>query len=545
MKIMKVVDAIVEILRKEGVELISCFPTNAITESGAAQGIRPIICRQERVGVGIADGYTRVTNGKKIGVFAMQFGPGAENAFAGVSTAFSDSVPVLLLPSGHKRDRAQVWHHFSSVRTFASVTKYGEVLNLPDRVSEVMQRAFGQLRAGRFGPVVVEIPTDVLQTELSGPLDYKPVIVPTSQGDPEDVAKAAKALLRAERPIIIAGQGVLYAEASGELVQLAELLHIPVMTTLLGKSAFPETHPLSLGSGSVTTSGPVVPFLEKADLVLAVGSSLTRHGMSVMIPPGKVIVHIANDTRDINKDYRADYPILGDARLVLQQLLKAVKGSTEDKGSSDDAVENEVKKSRDEWLNKWMPRLTSSEVPINPYRVYWDFIKTTNPDEAIVTHDSGSQRDILVPFYRTTVPRGYLGWGKSHQLGTGLGLVIGAKIAKPEKFCVNFMGDGAFGMTGLDFETSGRMNAPITTVVVNNSIMGTEKETMATSHQRFKSRNLTGNYAEIGRALGGYGERVEKPEDIVGAFERAKLENAKGRPALLEFITREEYAMYS
>jgi acetolactate synthase-1/2/3 large subunit len=542
---MKVVDAIAEILKKEGVELISAFPTNAITESGASQGIRPIICRQERVGVGIADGYARVTNGKKTGVFAMQFGPGAENAFAGVATAFSDSVPVLLLPSGHRRDRAQVWHHFSPVRAFAPVVKHGEVLNLPDRVSEVMQRAFGQLRAGRLAPVVVEIPTDVLQSELSAPLEYEPVVVPISQGNPEDVAAAAKALLKAERPIIIAGQGVLYAEATEELVRLAELLHIPVMTTLLGKSAFPETHPLSLGSGSVTTAGPVIPFLEKADLVLAVGSSMTRHGMSIPVPPGKVMIHITNDTRDINKDYRADYPILGDARLILQQLLKVLENGGEGEGRSASAVENEIKKSRDEWMNKWIPLLTSSEVPINPYRVYWDFIRTTNPDETIVTHDSGSQRDILVPFYRATTPRGYIGWGKSHQLGTGLGLVIGAKLAEPEKFCINFMGDAAFGMTGLDFETSGRMNAPITTVVINNSIMGTERDTMAKSHERFKSRYLTGKYAEIGKALGGHAERIEKPEEIVGAFTRAKQENAKGRPVLLEFITKEEFAMYA
>jgi len=541
---MKVADAIVEILRREGVEFLMTFPTNPLTESAAAAGMKLIVCRQERVGVGIADGFTRVTNGKKIGVFVMQYGPGSENAFAGVATAYSDSVPILLLPSGHRRDRAQVWPHFLSSRTFAPVVKSAEVMNLPTQVAEVMQRAFGQLRIGRFGPVMVEVPIDVLREEMGGRVRYTPVKSANSLGNPEDVAKAARALLKAQNPVIVAGQGVLYAEASTELAKLSQMLHIPVLTTLEGKSAFPETHPLSLGSFSLTTTGQAVHFLKKSDLVMGVGTSFTRHGggMSVTLPPGKTIIHITNDPRDINKDYRADYPVLGDAKLVLRQLLDAVEKSLGGKGRSSTGVEDELRRVRDAWLNEWKPRLTSKQVPINPYRVIWEFISTTNPDDAIVTHDAGSQRDDLLPFYKATLPRSYLGWGKSHQLGTGLGLTIGAKLAKPEKFCVNFMGDAAFGMTGLDFETAVRNRLPITTVVINNSLMGSEKDVMELSHKKFKSRKLGGNYAEMGKAMGGYAERIEDPEEIAGAFRRAQQQNRRGRAVLLEFITREEFA---
>jgi thiamine pyrophosphate-dependent acetolactate synthase large subunit-like protein len=197
---------------------------------------------------------------------------------------------------------------------------------------------------------------------------------------------------------------------------------------------------------------------------------------------------------------------------------------------------------REAWLKQWLPKLTSNEIPINPYRVMWEFMNATDPNETIVTHDSGSPRNQLVPFYRATTPRGYLGWGKSHSLGSGLGLIMGAKLAAPNKFCVNFMGDAAFGMTGLDFETAARSNIPILTIVLNNSSMAVETQSMAASHARFKTRDLGGNYAELGKALGGYAEKIERPEDIAGAIQRAKHATEEGRAALLEFITSEETA---
>src|SRR5947199_47268 len=207
---MKIVDAIAEILKREGVDFLSAYPTTPVIDATAAVGIRSVLCRQERVGVGIADGFTRTTSGRQPGVFAMQYGPGAENAFAGVATAYSDSVPMLLLPLGHQRDRA-------------------------------------------------------------------------------------------------------------------ELLQAPVMTTLEGKSAFPEDHPLALGVGSSVMPRPVYHFLKDADVVLGVGCSFTKHGMATNIPPGKRVIHATNDERDLNKNYPTDHPILGDAKLVLRQLIDATR----------------------------------------------------------------------------------------------------------------------------------------------------------------------------------------------------------------------------
>jgi acetolactate synthase I/II/III large subunit len=538
---MKIVDAIAEILKREGVSFLSAYPTTSLIDATAAAGIRSVLCRQERVGVGIADGFTRVTNGKTPGVFAMQYGPGAENAFAGVATAYSDSTPILLLPLGHPRDRAQVFPLFSSAKAYESVTKNVETLNQPEQVSEVMRRAFNLLKNGRPGPVMVEVPADVAGLEVSDAVvtAYRPVTTTRAAGNPRDVESALRALLAATRPLILAGQGVLYAEATPELIELAELLQVPVMTTLEGKSAFPEDHALALGVGSGSMPRTVYHFLKDADVVLGVGTSLTRHGMMTNIPAGKTLIHATNDERDLHKNYYADHPVLGDAKLVLRQFVDAARDVLGGKRRESTAAA-EIARVRAEWLAEWNAKLTSPETPITPYRVMWDFIRTVDARDAIVTHDSGSPREQLVPFYRATAPRGYTGWGKSHALGTGLGLNIGAKIAAPDKFCVNFMGDAAFGMTGLDFETAVRCGVPITTIVLNNSAMAIERHALVVSHDRYRTRDIGGHYADLARAMGGHAERVEKPPEIVPALERARKLNADGHAVLLEFITSEE-----
>jgi thiamine pyrophosphate-dependent acetolactate synthase large subunit-like protein len=538
---MLVMNVIAEILKSEGVSTLFCYPTTPIIEAAAAIGIRPVICRQERVGVHMADGFARVANGRPPGVFAMQYGPGAENAFAGVATAFSDSTPVLFLPLGHPRETAQLFPMFKSSRSYAAITKSVEEVQLPHEVGNIMRRAFAQLKNGRPGPVMVEVPADVMGLDVEvDPNAHRPIRPTRSAGDPGDIDQAARMLLAASCPMILAGQGVLYAEATEELRRLAELVQAPAMTTFDGKSAFPEDHALALGPGGGTFTGHGRHILHKSDLVLGIGCSFTRHGIATpVLPPKKQIIHVTNDTRDLHKAFAADLGILGDARLVLGQLIEAVGDRLGGKERAN-GLAREVGEQREAWLARWQAKLYSNERPINPYRVVTEFIRVVDPAEAIVTHDSGSPREQLNPFYRATRPRGYLGWGKSHQLGTGLGLAIGAKLAAPDKFCVNFMGDAAFGMTGLDFETAVRCGVPITTIVLNNSSMAIETHAMQLSHERYRSRDIGGNYANIARDLGGWGERVEDPAAIGAAIGRARRQNDDGRAALLEFVTSEE-----
>ena len=388
---MLVMDAIAEVLKREGISTLFCFPTTPIIEAAVAAGIKPVICRQERVGVDMASGFARTANGQPPAVFAMQYGPGAENAFPGIATAYSDSSPVLFLPLGHPRENAQLFPMFNSTRTFASVTKQVEPVTLPHMAVPVMRRAFSALKNGRLGPVMVEVPADVVKADLGDkPLDYTPVRSAISGGNISDIEEAAKMLLDAKSPLLYAGQGVLYAQASAELVELANLLQAPVMTSVDGKSAFPEDHPLALGTGGIVYTGHGKHFLDNADVVFGIGCSFTPHRItSPSIAPGKTIIHATNDTRDLYKTYHCDLPILGDAKLVLVQLIEAIKDRL-GKTTRPARAAQEIARLSEAWLASWQAKLTSNERPINPYRVINEFMRVVDPKDAIVTHDSGS-----------------------------------------------------------------------------------------------------------------------------------------------------------
>ena len=539
---MKVLDAIITVLKKEGLECLNCFPTTPIIEAAAAQDIKPIVCRQERVGLGIADAYSRVTNGKKLSAFAMQYGPGAENAYPGVATAFSDSTPLLVLPLGHPLDRDGVFPMFSSLKSYESITKSIEQITTPSKSIDVLRRAIASMRNGRPGPAMVEIPEDILNQDIedSRVENYKKIKFARSMASNDEITNISKIILCAKNPIIIAGAGVLYAEATRELAEFAELLQIPVMTTMEGKSSISErNHPLALGSGSGVMSDPVVHFMKKSDVVIALGTSLTKHPMVTTIPPGKIIIHNTNDPKDLYKSYDIDYPVLGDTKLVLEQLIGSCRDYLSGKIIRNDVPE-EIFEVRKQYLENWSKHLDSKDKPISPYRVISEFMKSIDPKDAIVTHDAGSPRYQIMPFYQSDTPRSYLGWGKSHQLGTGLGFAIGAKLATPDKFCVNFMGDAAFGMTGLDFETAVRTKLPITTIVLKNSTMAIETNHMKISHEKFKARDLDGDYADIARSLGGWSEVIDDPEDIASSLLRAKEKNQEGISVLLQFNTSKD-----
>ena len=326
-----------------------------------------------------------------------------------------------------------------------------------ERIPELMRRAFYQLRTGKGGPVLLEVPRDIWTDELRGKLDYKPVFGNKTVPPPDGIREVAEVLLEAKRPVIYAGQGCLYAEAWDELQEIAELLQAPVTTTMPGKSAFPEDHPLALGASAVSHTKGTWHFLKRADLVFAIGTSLTRTTYGKTIPPGKTIIHSTADASDVNKDYQSDYSLLGDAKLTLQGLIDEIKARTDGVGHRNKRdVASEVAKIRKEWLDDWMPQMTSDEVPINQYRIIHDLQANVDAANTIITHDAGSPRDQLVPMWQCTAPRTYIGWGKSTQLGFGLGAIMGAKLAEPDKLCINIMGDAAIGMVGMDIETAVR-----------------------------------------------------------------------------------------
>ena len=242
--------AVASILKAEGVEHLVCFPANPLIDAAAAIGIRPIVARTERVAVNIADGQSRVSSGRQLGVCAVQHGPGSENAFAGVAQAYGDGSPILLLPAGFERSRLGVDPNFQAIHNYRAVTKWVEVVNAAPRLAQMLRHAFTLLRSGRPGPVLLELPTDVLAEEIPDvAVQHVRLKGPRPMGDPHDVREAIRMLLAAKAPVIVAGQGIFYGEASEALREFADLVQAPVMTTLNGKSAFPENHPLALGAG--------------------------------------------------------------------------------------------------------------------------------------------------------------------------------------------------------------------------------------------------------------------------------------------------------
>ncbi len=545
---MRVADAIAEVLKREGVEFLVGYPVNPIIEAAAEADIRTIIVRQERTGLHMADAFSRLNSGDRIGVFVMQHGPGSENSFGGVAQAYGDSVPILVLPAGYSRRLTNVPPNFSSFLNFRNVTKWCDQISSGKTVPEVMRRAFAQLRNGRPRPVLVEIPGDVFREDVPEPLDYEPSFATRSAPDPDAVRTVARILREAERPVIYAGQGVHYARAWTELRELAELLNIPVTTSLQGKSAFPEDHPLSLGSGGRSMPKAVHEFLNDADVIFGIGCSFALTGFGVRIPRDKVLIHATLDPADLNKDIRVQHAMVGDAQLTLRALLEELGDSpSEPAERRAQTVPEKIKTTRDRWLADWMPKLRSDDIPLSPYRVIWDLMHTVDVDNTIITHDAGSPRDQLSPFWPAVTPLSYIGWGKTTQLGYGLGLAMGAKLARPDKLCINVWGDAAIGFTGMDFETAVLERIPILSILFNNFSMAIELPVMPTSTEKYRSTDISGNYSDMAKAFGGYGERITEPSEIVGAIKRGIQKTEDGTPALLEFITGKEieYSSFS
>ena len=541
---MKVVNAIAEILKRENIKYIIGYPVNPIIEAAAEADIRTIIVRQERVGLHMADAVSRLSSGNDIGVFVMQHGPGAENAFGGVAQAFSESVPILVMPAGYQRRIANYFPNFNSTLNMQHITKWAEPITMGRTVPEVMRRAFSQLRNGRGGPVMIEIPLDVFGEEVSDDFTYVPSFATRSAPDPADITQVAKVLASANNPVIYAGQGVHYAQAWPELKELAETWNIPVTTSIEGKSAFPENHPLSLGSGGRSLPRNVHEFLRDSDVILGIGCSFALTAFGVQMPKGKTIIHATLDPMDLNKDVPVQHALVGDAKLTLQGLIMEMDQLPKTTAEArKEAIPARIKETKAAWLAEWMPKLTNNEAPISPYRVIWDLLHTVDRDNTVITHDAGSPRDQIMPFWESTTPLSYIGWGKTTQLGYGLGLAMGAKLARPDALCINVWGDAAIGFTGMDFETAVRERLPILSILFNNFSMAIELPIMQVSTEKYRATDISGHYADMAQAFGGYGERITDPNEILPAIKRGIEATQKGQAALLEFITDKELAL--
>jgi acetolactate synthase-1/2/3 large subunit len=547
---MLVGDVIAEVMKRERVKALVVYPLTPLTEFAAAADIRPIVVRQERVGCAMADAHGRLSSSDDVAVFACQGGPGIENSFGAVAQAYSEGVPLIVIVPGPSRALANVPPNFSATLNYQHITKSAEAVTTPEMIVPALRRAFNLARNGRPGPCLVEV-CDVFRSEVPSigtpaELDYEPTRRTLIAPDPKAVDAAAEALINAKMPMIFAGQGVHYAKAWPELRQVAELLEVPVGTSMEGKSTFPETHPLALGAGGPSMNRALAAHVAESDMVFGVGVSFSP-GFSIRWPTkGKTFIHNTVDERDLDKIIPTRHAVLGDAKLTLAMLHQALSERLRGKprGLARD-VGARIQAQNAPWLKEWTPYLTSNAKPLSPYRVIYDLLQTVDVANTIITHDAGSPRDEMIPFWKSVTPLSYIGWGKTTQLGYGLGLAMGAKVAHPEKLCINYWGEAALGMTGMDFETCVRCEIPIMSILSNNFGMKCEYAAMKLSHQKYRTCDISGNYAEFAKALGGYGERVTEPEQVVHAIVNGIRATREGKPVLLEFITTQEvrYAM--
>jgi thiamine pyrophosphate-dependent acetolactate synthase large subunit-like protein len=535
----KTANGLVRCLKAEGVPWVSCYPTNHVNNALGEEGVPIVMMGEERFAVAVADAFSRVTQGKQIGVCTIMANlnaAGIQMAYGAIGQAWEDSSPMLVITEGVSPGATR-HTHFDIASALKPVTKWVGEIDRPELVPDYVRRAFTHLRSGRPGPVLLLLPRGLGEyDEEEHP--YTPVKGWRSGPDPDDVKAAAKVLLAAKDPLLYVGEGAVYADAAAELLQFAKLTQVPVVTTLKAKSIFPENHPLSLGArGSL-----VEQFMRKADVLFCIGSSLFPNRFSHAVPDAaqKTIVQCNVDMLDINRSYETKYAVIGDAKLTLKALVEEVSRQTGGGVPKNQGRFDEIEAGRAAFWEKFRPWMESDEKPINPYRVFGGLQEVLDPNNSFVTGDSGNTRDQTSTVYQAQIPRGYMGWGNVSTLGFSLAGAMGAKLAFPERQCVNVTGDaGVCYMMG-NFEAVSRYKVGITTVHINNGgYSGYGPGFWGPGHDphTFKvSEYPDVSMAAMARAVGWYGETVIEPSEVVPALRRALDENAKGRPAYLEFI---------
>ena len=533
----KAANGLARILKAEGIPWVSCYPTNHVNNALGEEGVPILMMGEERFAVAVADGFSRVTSGKQIGVCTVMANlnaAGIQMAYGAIAQAWEDSSPLLVIAEGVGQGGSR-HTHYDMVEAFKSVTKWVGKVDRADLIPDYVRRAFTQLRSGRPGPVLLVVPRDLGEYDTDEH-PYAPVKGWRTGPDPDDVKAAVKMLLAAKDPLLYVGEGVYYADATSELLQFAEAAQVPVLTTLKGKGTFPENHPLSVGvRGSLAEH-----FLRKADVLFSIGSSLFPNRFSHAIPDAdrKSIVQCTVDTLDINRSYETAHAVIGDAKLTLQALSEELskRGGVARKP----ALVEEIRTAKQAFMAKFRPWMESSETPINPYRVLGDLIKVLDPKNSFVTADSGNTRDQTSTVYEAQIPRGHLGWGNVSTLGFSLAGAVAAKLAYPNRQSVLVTGDaGVCYMMG-NFEAVARYKIGVTVLHINNGgYSGYGPGFWGGGHDPYTwkvSDHASACMANMAKAVGFHAEDVSAPSEIIPALKRALDENTKGRPAFIEFM---------
>lgn len=539
-------------LRRHGVEVMysQSLPSQVVLACEDA-GIRQVTYRTENAGGAMADGYARLSN--RLGVVCAQNGPAATLLVPPLAEALKSSIPILAIVQDVNRadvDR-NAFQEFDHLALFQSCTKWARRVGAADRVADYIDMAVVAATTGRPGPVVLLLPADLLNERV--PAIPFPRTLPMGRwpldravADPDAIEEAAEAIAGARRPVVIAGGGVHGADAAGELAALQETVSLPIATTMMGKGAVDEGHPLTIGlvgnaMGALSTGIYLKPMLDTADVVLLVGTRTNQNGTDSwrLFSPDARFIQIDIDGCEIGRTYEA-LRLVGDAKLTLAALTAALRRrdlSLRDPTCG--AIADEIANARSACAGARQSVCLSGQVPIRPERVMRELDARLTPETTVVADASYSSVWITSyltarrPGMRFVTPRGLAG------LGWGLPLAIGAKLAGGEAPVICVVGDGGFGHVWSEIETLVRESIPVVVIVLNNAVLGYQKDAEDVKFGRHTSacRLSEVDHAAIALACGCEAERVETPSEIAEALARAVGSNA---PYLLDIMTDPE-----
>ena len=526
---MKGGEAIIESLKKMGVETIFGYPggqTIPFYDMLYDADINHILVRHEQAAAHAADGYARASG--KVGVCLATSGPGATNLVTGIATSFMDSSPIIAITG-------QVPTHLIGNDAFQEADIIGITMPIvkhsfqpkdPNLIPSIIKTSFDLAKRGRPGPVLIDVPKEVQEGELTrydDNLIQTPGYNPTLRGNSRQIKKAYNLIKEAKRPLILVGAGVILANACGELNEFAHLINAPVMTSLLGKGAIDETDDLALGMLGMHGRKVSNDSVNECDLLIAIGirfSDRTTGRLDSFVPDSKVI-HIDIDPAEIGKNVEVDLPIVGDAKNILGSLNKLFKGYK---------VSNEV----NTWTSKikerkqeLLPRVTYDDVPLKPQSVIKEISEVLTPD-SILTTDVGQNQMWAAHFYDTQKPRKFISSGGLGTMGFGFPSAIGAKVACPEDVVVSVNGDGGFLMVCQELATVHDYDIPVIAVVLENRTLGMVYQWQSLLYNGRHSETEFGqspDFVKLAESFGVNSVRVEKPGEMKEALKSAIKDN--------------------
>jgi len=519
---------IIECLKKEGVDTLFYYPGGAVLplfDELISTPFRQILVRHEQAAVHAADGYARATG--KVGVVLVTSGPGATNTVTGIATAYMDSIPVVILTG-------QIPTHLIGNDAFQEAdivgitrpcTKHNYLVKELKDLSRIIKEAFYIARTGRPGPVLIDLPKDILVNSIEFKYPEKVSIRgyrPTLEGHPGQIQRATHLILKSKKPLFYVGGGIISSNASKELFHLVEKLRIPVTMTLMGLGGFPGNHPLSLGMLGMHGTYHANMAVMESDLLIAVGARFDDRvtGKLESFAPQAKVIHIDIDPTSISKNVRVDLPIVGDCKRILAKILSL--------------IEAEEISTFKEGLQKWHRQLESwkaiydmnyqQEQTIKPQYVI-EKIDELTKGEAILTTEVGQNQMWAAQYYKYLKPRTFLTSGGLGTMGYGFPAAIGAQVAFPNKLVIGISGDGSFQMNSQELATAVQYRLPIKVVILNNGFLGMVRQWQEFFYgKRYASSSLEGvspDFVKLAEAYGAVGMRATKPEEVVPVLKKA------------------------